>query len=95
MQAHSLREDLQQGKSSSRLSGNQQSFNKAFLGRCRALKAGEKEPILKPYILSDEVDKLAEDKQQPEIKDSGFARLLKVPCALLGICKQNMALKKK
>lgn len=44
----------------------------------RALKAGEKEPILKPYILRDEVEKLAEDKGKPELNDSGFARLMKV-----------------
>ena len=56
---------------------------KMFLNDCRALKAGEKDPILKPHILSDDVEQLAEEKQQPEIKDSGFARLLKVSSQVL------------
>lgn len=45
---------------------------------CRALEAGKKDPILKPYVLKDEVEKLAKEKKQPELNDSGFARLLKV-----------------
>ena len=45
---------------------------------CRALQAGEKEPILKAHVLYDEVEKLAEEKRRPELLDSGFARLLKV-----------------
>ena len=45
---------------------------------CRALQAGEKEPILKAHVLVDEVEKLAESKKAPHLMDSGFARLLKV-----------------